>query len=213
MKNQKETLYILNTKIVSESEGITHITKNRKIFWYCEGIALIAHSDISDIICQHWLDHICDGGTVFDKTTGEEITFVEDNLEEFEYWKNTLTLENFLNFVIEVYFSSKDAKITKEYYFEKQEMIRPTKTKKAALFHLMILDRETEKLVEEIDYPDFIKIINHCKQYIKPDNEKLEKYIFLLNDMDITNCFKNGDDKSYITAESEYDECRISIVV
>lgn len=212
MNSKKETFYILNEKIVRENEGITHTKRNKKILWYCEDIAVFEHSDISDIICQSCLGVICDGAMVIDKITGEQITFSGEDTEEFESWKKTLTLEKLIDIVIEVYFTFNNAKTTKEYYFEKKEMVRPTEKRRAKLFHLMVLNRETEKIIEEIDYSDFNEIINHFKQYIKPDKQAIEKYIFILNDIDLTDCFKDGDDKNYITAESEYDECSFSII-
>lgn len=212
MDLKKETFYILNEKIVRDKKTIS-IRKNKKILWYCDMGNISDYPDISEIVSRKYLDYDFESAVIFEKSTGKQIAFSKEKFEEFENWKNNLSLEELLDIVIEVHFNSFTAKMTKEYYFEMQQMIKPTKERKAKLFHLMVSDGETEKIIEKIDYSDFIEIINHCKQYIKLDKQALEKYIFTLNDIDITNCFKNGDDKSYITAESEYDECSFSIVV
>lgn len=131
--------------------------------------------------------------SVINKATGEKISF--ENFTAFTNWKESVSITELLNFIIEVKSANIDGKVTQQYTFEYSDM-ELSSNKRLKLYNFEVLERDTGITIPEISFEETncLRGIKKIEDAIKQKKVIVAKntHIIRLNGIDITEHFTDS---------------------
>lgn len=137
--------------------------------------------------------HKCKGVCVIDKNTGKQQSFYSS--ATFDAWKQSVSLSELVDCIIEIHFAGVDGESTEQYYFESTDMSLSS-NKRIKLYNFEVLDKDSEKIIPEASFEE-----NNCSRGLEKLKVAIQKgesglskdnCIVLLNGIDITEYYSNS---------------------
>ncbi len=161
---------------------------------YCSVEHLLSYVDYTTIIIRVGTKRInmCKGIWVFDKSTKTQQSF--DNRSDFDSWKESISVSELVNCIIEIKLEDEKGLTTERYYFDSSDM-ELNSNKRIKLYDFVVLERDSEEVIPELSFKE-----TNCKRGMGKIQDALKKgtfglsaddCIFILNNIDITDYFCN----------------------